>query len=157
MPIAIRQGGSVLRVSDPYLHEESHLKVLRILVDRPDISQRDLAKALGVSLGKANYCLRALIARGLVKTASFTANPNKKQYAYLLTPQGIEEKARVTVRFLKRKQAEFDAIRREIEQLTSEVAAITEGLRPGRYAKPSSWREGWAPASPRTPTSSPSR
>ena len=114
----------------PELDEVVHYRLLKILEQRPQIGQRDLAQEMGVSLGKANYCLRALIARGLVKTASFTANPNKKQYAYLLTPQGIEEKARVTVRFLKRKQAEFDAIRREIEQLSSEVAALTEGLRP---------------------------
>ena len=110
----------------PELDEEVRYRLLKILHDRPQVGQRDLAQAMGVSLGKANYCLRALIAKGLVKAANFTANPNKKQYAYLLTPQGIEEKAKVTLRFLKRKQAEFDTIRREIEQLRSEVAAFTE-------------------------------
>lgn len=87
----------------------------------PSLSQCQLAAQMGVSLGKANYCLRALIEKGLVKLGNFRKNQNKRQYAYLLTPAGLEEKTRITLAFLKRKEAEFEAIRREIEVLKSEL------------------------------------
>ena len=102
--------------------EAIRYRLLKLLQERPQIGQREMAREMGISLGKANYCLRALIDRGFVKAANFTANPNKKQYAYLLTPQGIEEKAQVTASFLQRKLAEFETIRHEIEQLQLEVS-----------------------------------
>ena len=88
------------------------------------MSQRELADAMGVSLGKVNYCLRAVISRGWVKAKNFQHNPNKRAYAYYLTPNGIEEKAKVTVRFLKQKMEEYEEIRREIEDLQHEAMQI---------------------------------
>ncbi len=81
------------------------------------MSQRELAKAMGVSLGKANYCLKALIEKGFVKLANFRQNPDKKHYAYLLTKAGVEEKTHITVSFLRRKVAEYEALQKEIEKL----------------------------------------
>ncbi len=103
------------------MSDETHYKILKSLQRNPRISQRDLAVELGVSLGKANYCLRALIERGWVKARNFHKSDNKKAYAYLLTPQGIEEKARVTVRFLQHKMNEYETLKREISQMQQEV------------------------------------
>ena len=101
--------------------QETHLKVLRLLEENPDITQRELAEAMGVSLGKVNYCLKALIGKGWVKANNFRNHKNKSAYAYLLTPKGIERKAQITVRFLKRKVEEYEALKQEIEQLQQEV------------------------------------
>lgn len=105
----------------PTLQEENHLKVLRLLEAKSHLSQRDLADALGVSLGKTNYCLKALLAKGFIKVRRFRKSPNKLAYAYVLTPVGIAERAFLTVRFLKRKVAEFESLALEIEALKSEV------------------------------------
>jgi EPS-associated MarR family transcriptional regulator len=106
----------------PSLQEENHLKVLRLLAVNPHLSQRDLADALGVSLGKTNYCLKALLDKGFIKMQSFRKSQNKLAYAYLLTPVGIAEKAGLTVRFLARKVAEFESLTLEIEALKSEMS-----------------------------------
>jgi EPS-associated MarR family transcriptional regulator len=103
------------------MSDETHYKFLNVLQDNPQISQRGLAKELGVSLGKANYCLRALIERGWVKARNFQKSDNKKAYAYLLTPKGIEEKARVTVRFLKYKINEYEILKHEISMMQQEI------------------------------------
>ena len=103
------------------LTDEYRSKILRILQEDPAISQRDLARQLGVSLGKANYCLQALIEKGWINANNFKNSNNKKAYTYLLTRRGIVEKARVTARFLERKVAEYEALRREIEQLRREA------------------------------------
>ncbi|WP_394180924.1 MarR family EPS-associated transcriptional regulator [Marinomonas posidonica] len=103
------------------LDEESRYKILKELEQDPDISQRELAKRLGISLGKANFCLKALIEKGLIKAENFKNNTNKVGYLYLLTPKGIEEKVSLTQRFLKRKLAEYEALEKEIEQLRQEV------------------------------------
>jgi EPS-associated MarR family transcriptional regulator len=117
----------VHRLNTPFIVEDdTPYKILKTLEISPGISQRELAVRLGVSLGKTNYCLRALIAKGWVKMANFRQNPNKSAYAYLLTPKGIEEKARITVHFLKLKMAEFDALRTEIERLQTEADAIDQ-------------------------------
>ena len=107
----------------PQKTQEIHLKVLRHLEENPEVSQRELAAMLGVSLGKTNYCLKALINKGLVKASNFKNNANKRAYLYVLTPKGIETKARVSVRFLRRKIEEYDALKLEIEQLKIEVDA----------------------------------
>ena len=99
------------------INREIHLKLLRYLEEHPQVSQRELAEHLGVSLGKANYCLKALVQRGLVKARNFKNNANKRAYLYLLTPKGIEAKTRISVRFLQRKMDEYEALRAEIEQL----------------------------------------
>ena len=102
------------------LDEPTRYRMLKLLQERPRMSQREISEALGVSLGKANYCLRALIEKGLVKAANFRGNPNKRAYAYFLTPQGIEEKAQTAVSFLKRKLKEHEELTQEIEQLRRE-------------------------------------
>ena len=119
-----RHGGSVPEQVIPAaaLNDEIHYRILRLLESRPDISQRQLAQALGVSLGKTNYCLQALVTKGWVKADNFKNSRNKIAYAYLLTPEGIDRKAKMAVRFLKRKTAEFEAIKVELEQLREEVA-----------------------------------
>lgn len=107
------------------LTDEYRYKVLKLLDENPSVSQREIAKELGISLGKVNYCLKALVERGLVKAGNFRNSQNKQGYAYLLTPKGIEDKARVTTRFLKRKVNEYQALEAEIEQLRNEVSAYT--------------------------------
>jgi EPS-associated MarR family transcriptional regulator len=104
-----------------YVEDEIHYKLLKVLDESPDVTQRELAAKLGVSLGKANYCLRALMGRGWVKMANFRRSPNKMGYAYLLTPRGIDEKARFAVHFLRHKLDEFDALKAEIQRLKMEV------------------------------------
>ena len=103
---------------------ETHYKVLRHLEANPEITQRELAQELGVSLGKANYCLKALIQKGWVKANNFKNNKNKAAYAYLLTPKGIEQKAQITVRYLKTKMNEYEALKQEIEQLKAETKGV---------------------------------
>lgn len=100
---------------------EISYKLLKLLEERPDISQRELARELGVSLGKTNYCMKALVDKGWVKVDNFRNSQNKLAYAYILTPKGVSEKAKVTLNFLQRKRSEFEAIRQEIEQLQREV------------------------------------
>ena len=101
--------------------EDLHYKLLKLLQANPDLSQRRLAQELGISLGKTNYCLRALIEKGWVKADNFRRSTNKVAYAYLLTPHGIEARARATVQFLRRKVAEHEALANEIELLRDEV------------------------------------
>jgi EPS-associated MarR family transcriptional regulator len=105
----------------PSLQEENHLKVLRLLEVNPRLNQRELADAMGVSLGKTNYCLKALLGKGLIKKQSFKKSQGKLAYAYLLTPTGVAEKAALTVRFLASKVAEFESLTLEIEVLKSEM------------------------------------
>lgn len=102
---------------------EQHLKVLRLLKDNPDITQREMARRLGISLGGMNYCLKALVEKGWVKIDSFSHSPNKLKYSYLLTPRGVKAKSALTGRFLKRKLADYDALKKEIEQLRAEVSS----------------------------------
>src|SRR5674476_1520315 len=99
------------------LDETTNYKLLKLLEAQPQLSQRQLAQELGVSLGKVNFCLKALIEKGLLKATNFLNNKNKLAYMYLLTPSGIEEKASITLRFLKYKIQEYEALRAEIEEL----------------------------------------
>lgn len=95
--------------------------LLKTLEDNPSLSQRDLAKRLGISLGKVNFCLNALVEKGCLKVNNFRNSDNKLAYAYLLTPRGVDEKARITVRFLKCKMQEYERLRVEIEELKREA------------------------------------
>lgn len=95
--------------------------LLKTLEDNPSLSQRDLAKRLGISLGKVNYCLNALIEKGCLKVNNFRNSENKLAYAYLLTPRGAEEKARITVHFLRDKMHEYEQLRAEINELKREA------------------------------------
>jgi EPS-associated MarR family transcriptional regulator len=105
------------------LQEDTYFRVLRMLQDNPDLIQRDIAQQLGVSTSGMNYCLNALTDKGWVKVQNFSQSKNKFGYIYVLTPQGIVEKVTLTSRFLKRKQAEYEALRVEIEGLTQELSA----------------------------------
>lgn len=96
-------------------------QVLRRLHDNPDLSQRTLAKELGISLGSINYCFQALMEKGWVKMQNFSHSQHKLGYAYLLTPAGISEKSRLTLSFLRRKQAEYEDLQREIDVLQAEL------------------------------------
>lgn len=101
--------------------------LLKTLEDNPSLSQRDLAKRLGVSLGKVNFCINALVAKGCLKVNNFRNSDNKLAYAYLLTPQGVEQKARMTVEFLHMKMQEYERLRIEIEELRCEVIDVPVG------------------------------
>ena len=103
------------------MSRETHYKILKLLEADSTLSQRQLAKELGVSLGKANYCLKSLIEKGWIKSRNFKNSQNKSGYAYILTPHGLEGKARAAVHFLRRKQEEYEQLKKEIEQLQREV------------------------------------
>ena len=105
------------------LQEDTYFRVLRILQDRPDVTQREIAQLLGVSTSGMNYCLNALIDKGWVKVHNFNESKNKFGYVYLLTPSGIAEKAVLTGRFLQRKLLEFEALRAEIQSLKGDLCA----------------------------------
>ena len=101
--------------------DEAHYRLLRLIDEKPRLTQRELAREMGVSLGKVNYCVSALIEKGWVKARNFRNSNNKLAYAYLLTPHGIEQKAVITLHFLHRKVAEYESLKREIAQLRREV------------------------------------
>jgi EPS-associated MarR family transcriptional regulator len=110
--------------------DEHVMKALSVLEKQPVLSQRQLAKALGVSLGKTHYILNSLIDVGLVKVSNFKRSDNKLGYAYLLTPQGFVEKAKVTRRFLSRKHREHKALEQQIADLTKEVESMSSDVKP---------------------------
>ncbi len=94
---------------------QDHFNVLRKIQNKPESTQRELAEDLGFSLGKLNYCLKALKNKGLIKISNFKKNPKKFNYIYVLTPKGIGQKTKLTVNFMKRKMAEYDELKKEIE------------------------------------------
>jgi len=103
------------------IQEEARFQILRFVHENPEIPQRELSARLGVSLGAVNYCLKALMDRGLVKIQNFNKSPNKIGYSYFLTPAGITEKTLLTARFLQRKKLEYDALKKEIGELSTEL------------------------------------
>ncbi|PWG16162.1 MarR family EPS-associated transcriptional regulator [Salibaculum griseiflavum] len=103
------------------LREEVQFRILRLLADNPELSQRELAKEVGVSTGGIHYVLTALVDKGLVKLGNFTAAEDKRRYAYILTPKGLSEKVTLTQRFLARKRAEYVALKEEIDALEREA------------------------------------
>ena len=105
------------------IQEDTHFRIMRILQENPDLTQRELADKLGMSVGGLNFCLNALIDKGLVKMQNFSNSKNKFKYVYLLTSMGIAEKVALTTRFLSRKMEEYEALELEIEALKSEVKA----------------------------------
>ncbi len=109
--------------------EEIQFEVLRRLHQTPQVSQRALAKDLGVGLGTINFCFQALVEKGLVKMQNFSQSNNKLRYAYLLTPAGVAEKSKLTAEFLRRKVAEYEALQSEIEALKAEINSAKGGLR----------------------------
>jgi len=103
------------------IQEDTYFRVMRILQENPDLTQRELAEKLGVSVGGLNYCLNALMDKGWVKMQNFQNSKNKFKYVYLLTPKGIAEKAVLTSRFLERKMREYETLKAEIESLHQDV------------------------------------
>ena len=93
---------------------QDHFEVLRKIKTKPETTQRELAEELGFSLGKLNYCLKALRSKGLIKIENFRKNPNKINYIYVLTPKGIAEKTKLTINFMKKKMKEFEELKKEI-------------------------------------------
>ena len=129
MPIATRHGGSVPKPTNmtsrqAKIQEDTTFRIMRILQEHPDLSQRDLAEKLGMSLGGLNYCLKALMDKGLVKLENFQSSQHKFKYVYVLTPTGIAQKIAMTGHFLKRKMEEYEALKAEIEALKSEVESL---------------------------------
>jgi EPS-associated MarR family transcriptional regulator len=108
------------------LTDEYRYKIFKLVEANPEISQRQLARELGISLGKTNYCLKALIEKGLLKAGNFRNSRNKMAYVYKLTPKGIDEKANVTMRFLKQKMTEYESLKSEIEFLRQEAQRSTK-------------------------------
>lgn len=107
------------------LTDEYRYKILKALEENPEISQRDLARELGISLGRVNFCLKALIDVGLLKVSNFKNSRNKLAYMYLLTPSGVKEKSLITERFLKLKMQEYQALEAEINMLRAEAIKNT--------------------------------
>ena len=104
------------------LTDETRYRILKLLEADPHASQRRIADELGISLGRVNFCVQALIQKGLVKANNFRNNANKRAYLYYLTPRGVEEKAKVTARFLKRKLDEYESLKRELDDLQREAS-----------------------------------
>ena len=104
------------------MNEEISYKLFKLIEENSGISQRELAKEMGISLGKTNYCVKALIDKGWLKARNFKNSSNKIAYAYVLTPKGLGEKAKITGQFLKRKVREYEMLKSEIEQLRQEVS-----------------------------------
>jgi EPS-associated MarR family transcriptional regulator len=114
----------------PVTQQETYLRALRLLEAAPQLNQRALALEMGMSLGKTNYCLKALVQRGLVTAERFHNSQRKLAYAYLLTPAGMAEKSVLDARFLKRKMDEYDALKAEIDQLQQEAALQAQKATP---------------------------
>jgi EPS-associated MarR family transcriptional regulator len=106
------------------LNDEYRYRILKLLEEKPDASQREIARALGVSLGRVNFCLQALVEKGLLKVNNFKNNPNKKKYLYFLTPTGMQEKGQVTLRFLRTKLDEYERLKLEVAQLQREAEML---------------------------------
>jgi EPS-associated MarR family transcriptional regulator len=106
--------------------EESHFKVLRLLESNPRMTQREVASALQMSVGKANYCVRALVRKGLIKAVNFKNSRNKMAYTYLLTPRGIEQKAALTLSFLRTKTREYEELQAQLRDIRKEAAALRD-------------------------------
>jgi EPS-associated MarR family transcriptional regulator len=116
------------------LSDEYGYRILKLLEADPQTSQRRLAQELGVSLGRANYCLQALVDKGLVKVANFRSSKDRRAYLYVLTPRGIEAKAKITLRFLKTKALEYENLARELDELRREAESLKR-QRPAGAAK----------------------
>jgi len=120
------QGLNIYEMLWAMLTDETRYRILKLLEADPHASQRRISDELGISLGRVNYCLNALIKKGLVKANNFRNSENKRAYLYLLTPRGIEERARVTARFLRVKLDEYEILKRELEELQREAAKVAD-------------------------------
>ena len=133
---SLRESYSIMTTQRDKLREDVQFRILRLLQDNPEMSQRDLAKAVGVSTGGIHYVLNALLDKGLLKLGNFTAAEDKRRYAYVLTRKGIAAKADLTKRFLVRKMAEYELLKAEIDEVRgelsdAEMAELKAGLKDG--------------------------
>ena len=110
------------------LTDEYRYRILKLLEKNPTASQREIARELGVSLGRVNFCLQALIEKGLIKVNNFRKNESKRAYLYYLTPKGMKEKTRVTVRYLKSKLDEYESLKREVAELQREAGKLNQSV-----------------------------
>jgi EPS-associated MarR family transcriptional regulator len=117
------------------LDDETRYRILKALEADPQASQRRIADELGISLGRVNYCLQALVRKGLVKVNNFRSAKHKRAYLYLLTPRGIEERARVTARFLRVKLDEYEILKRELEELQREASQAAAAREAQKHAE----------------------
>ena len=115
------ENSNIVHSMNGFDEKELRYHLLKILENEPDLSQRKMAEKMGISLGKVNYCVTELAKKGFIKIGRFASSKNKKNYRYLLTFKGIEEKARLTISFLKIKTAEYEEIKRQIQELTKEI------------------------------------
>lgn len=106
------------------LTDEYRYRILKLLENNPSASQREIARELGVSLGRVNFCLQALVEKGLIKANNFRQNESKRAYLYYLTPKGMKEKAKVTMRFLSAKLDEYESLKREVAELQREAEKL---------------------------------
>ena len=120
---SLRESPKTMTTQRDKLREDVQFRILRLLKDNPEMTQRQLAKAVGVSNGGIHYVLGGLLDKGLIKFGNFSAAEDKRRYAYVLTPMGIAEKARLTRAFLARKMAEYEALKAEIQSVKQEIAA----------------------------------
>ena len=109
-------------------NKEDNLNLLRKINNSPKVSQRDLAKELGFSIGKLNYCLKSLVDKGFVKIESFKKNPNKLNYLYVITPKGISEKTKLTINFMKLKMKEYDQLKKELKNKCKQSSNLKKTL-----------------------------
>jgi len=133
---SLRESFKFMTTQRDKLREDVQFRILRLLQDNPEMSQRDLAKAVGVSTGGIHYVLNALLDKGLLKLGNFTAAEDKRRYAYVLTRKGIAAKADLTKRFLVRKMAEYELLKAEIDEVRgelsdAEMAELKAGLKDG--------------------------
>ncbi|MGD8926319.1 MAG: MarR family EPS-associated transcriptional regulator [Thioalkalispiraceae bacterium] len=108
------------------INDELKYHLLKLLENDPNMSQRAISKKMGISLGKVNYCLHALIDKGIIKAKNFYKNKNKTAYTYFLTPKGMEEKAKITFRFLQAKLSEYEELKTEIEEIRKEASQLSD-------------------------------
>ena len=113
------------------LTDEYRYRILKLLESNPTASQRDIARELGVSLGRVNFCLQALVEKGLIKVNNFRKNESKRVYLYYLTPKGMQEKTKVTVRFLKAKLDEYENLKLEVARLQREAKTLRRPVQTG--------------------------
>ena len=120
-------GGSVAKVKKPNesltkkRHIDIHYKVMDLVHKNSDITQRELAKKLDISLGSIHFCLKALVHKGWIKMGNFKNSPNKSRYFYLLTPEGVNRKSKLAINFLRRKKEEYQKLKREIDDLSDSL------------------------------------
>ena len=122
-PCAVAVGDTEMTGTRDKLQDDVRFRVLRLLEHNPEMSQRDLAQAVGISTGSVHYVLKAFVEKGLIKLGNFTASADKRRYAYVLTPKGISERAALTQRFLVRKMDEYRMLRAEIEEIRGDLSS----------------------------------